>query len=569
VDLQKFEPATEALRTQVTALRLATDQRGIPPAIVDGLVALDRALAVLRAAQPGDEPANASGSGEWALSEDGRRVWHDAVELAPYAYLLTDTAGVILDANRAAPSLFGVARQHLIGKPLAAFLSLEARRSFRTLLRKPPASGEKQELEMQLLSRDGQELDARVTLARLIPSTANQSEVTWVIHDLTPRRKVEAALRAALGAVHLEELRLDAAVKLAPVNFLTADLQLRHTLVHGPGLAVPLEALAVAHADEPSMPAGVAELLAFERSVLDGGEGARREIGLAAPDGQVVYYDATAEQLRNASGEVSGLTVLAWDATERRLASEALRLAREALLQEVAGLEAAVRQNALDLAASREQARELSRRLAEVQEQERRAIARELHDETGQALTALMLGLGAVEKEAGLSGSVPTRIAELKQMTQSAMEALHGVANQLRPLSLDRVGLVPALRQQIEAFKQQAHLDVDLEVVGLEDQRLPPDRETAIYRVVQEALTNVVRHAAAQHVGVIVERQGDVVKAIIEDDGAGFEPEAAQASGRLGLAGMRERAEMLGGSLVIESRPGRGTSVFLEVPCEC
>ncbi|RME40691.1 MAG: hypothetical protein D6796_16880, partial [Caldilineae bacterium] len=110
------------------------------------------------------------------------------------------------------------------------------------------------------------------------------------------------------------------------------------------------------------------------------------------------------------------------------------------------------------------------------------------------------------------------------------------------------------------------HLTVQFEAVGLEGERLPPEVETALYRIVQEALTNVARHARATRVGVLLERRDDRLVAIVEDDGVGFAPEeVAQTNGRLGLFGMRERAEMLGGTLSIESEPGKGTTIFVEV----
>ena len=148
------------------------------------------------------------------------------------------------------------------------------------------------------------------------------------------------------------------------------------------------------------------------------------------------------------------------------------------------------------------------------------------------------------------------------------MDDLHRLALDLRPVSLDRYGLVVALQQYLEFYRQQSGLDVALVTVGLEQQRLPEEMETTFYRIAQEALTNVLRHAKAHHVGVVLERRGEKVVAIIEDDGLGFDVEEAMRCERLGLLGMRERAEMLGGKLTIESAPGTGTSVYVEVPLD-
>jgi signal transduction histidine kinase len=151
-------------------------------------------------------------------------------------------------------------------------------------------------------------------------------------------------------------------------------------------------------------------------------------------------------------------------------------------------------------------------------------------------------------------------------MTSNVLENLHRLAVDLRPASLDHMGLIAALRQYVEAFERQHGLTMQFEVVGLDDERLPPTVETNLYRIVQEALTNVVRHAQASHVDVLLERRGDQVVTIIEDNGIGFDPDGTGQSTRLGLLGMRERAEMLGGTLAVESSGNSGTTIYVEVP---
>ncbi len=216
---------------------------------------------------------------------------------------------------------------------------------------------------------------------------------------------------------------------------------------------------------------------------------------------------------------------------------------------------------------SRARLQELSRRLVAIQEKERRAIAGELHDEAGQALTGLMIGLSLLEKQGtGHDEATMRRIARLKEMTSGIMENLHRLAMNLRPTSLDRLGFVAALRQHLEDLGREHGLETDFEVVDLDDARLPEDVETALYRVGQEALTNVLRHASATSVSVLLKRRGSAVAMIIEDDGRGFDVGATEESGRLGLYGMQERAAALGGRFTIESSPGSGTTVLVEVP---
>jgi signal transduction histidine kinase len=209
----------------------------------------------------------------------------------------------------------------------------------------------------------------------------------------------------------------------------------------------------------------------------------------------------------------------------------------------------------------------LSRRLVEVQENERRTVARELHDEAAQALVSLRYGLQLLERETGGEG-VAARVAELKQTTDAVIESLHRLAGALRPASLDLVGLEAALRQHLHTIESKWPLTVRFKARGLNGARLPAAVETALYRVVQEAVTNVVRHAAATRIDVLVERRDGRVVVVVEDDGNGFVPATAGGTERLGLIGMRERAEALGGTLTIESAPGEGTTIAVEVACD-
>jgi signal transduction histidine kinase len=227
----------------------------------------------------------------------------------------------------------------------------------------------------------------------------------------------------------------------------------------------------------------------------------------------------------------------------------------------------------------RAQLQRLSHRLVEVQEEERRAIARELHDESGQSLTALKVHLTLLQRGGDCGPVTSAAIDALKQDTESVMEGLHRLATHLRPAVLDRSGLVPALQQFVEEFRSQHAVDVEFVVSGLAADahgnyaRLPVEIETTIYRVVQEALTNVARHARATKAGVILERRSDCqtgrpagIVAVVEDNGVGFDVQTVVERDRLGLLGMRERAEVLGGALAIESAPGAGTTIYVEVP---
>lgn len=214
--------------------------------------------------------------------------------------------------------------------------------------------------------------------------------------------------------------------------------------------------------------------------------------------------------------------------------------------------------------ASSERLQSLSRRLVEIQENERLYIARELHDEAGQMLTALMLDLVTLETQADQPETVLKKVGEMEKALNAVSENLHSVAMALRPASLDHLGLVPALRQYLDSIGERYRLRVSFRAGNFQE-RFSANVETELYRIVQEALTNVARHARASQVDVILTVRNDKLIVMVEDDGQGFDPEKVPETGHLGVFGMRERAEMIGGQLVIESKPGKGTTVIVEV----
>jgi signal transduction histidine kinase len=202
--------------------------------------------------------------------------------------------------------------------------------------------------------------------------------------------------------------------------------------------------------------------------------------------------------------------------------------------------------------------RDALRRSVGAQELERQRLARELHDETGQALTSILLGLKQLE------GADAESIAALRELVVDTLRDVRRLAVELRPKVLDDFGLVPALERLTEGFSEQTGIAVDLEA-GTVQERLPQEVETAIYRIVQEALTNVVKHAHAQRVSVLLTRADGRIKAVIEDDGRGFDAAATDGDG-IGLIGMRERIELLDGALTVESSERSGTTIAAEVP---
>lgn len=208
----------------------------------------------------------------------------------------------------------------------------------------------------------------------------------------------------------------------------------------------------------------------------------------------------------------------------------------------------------------------LSHRLMAVQEEERLHLSRELHDESGQVISAMMVRLGLLERDSDQPELIHQHASELKKFAAEVLSDLHEMAVRLRPASLDHLGLVTALEQYISDFGQQHNLDIQFETIGLTGKRHPIEIETALFRVVQESLTNVILHARASKVDLLISQRKGKLNVLIEDDGVGFAPDNIVEQTHLGLFGMRERVEMLGGCMVIESTPGKGTTISVEVP---
>ena len=239
-------------------------------------------------------------------------------------------------------------------------------------------------------------------------------------------------------------------------------------------------------------------------------------------------------------------------------------------IRHVAGLERALRSQQERDARNSADLQRLSAQLISVQEDERRTIARELHDEVGQALTAIKVELACAEHSLPPSAHPERLLATARSLTEGALHTVRDLSRLLHPSVLDDIGLPAAVEAYVREFRKRQPISLEFAADGL-DQRLGRGTETAAYRIVQEALTNITRHANASTGRIRMSRTGDTLLLSIEDDGVGFDPEAQRSgivSQGLGLLGMQERATQLGGSCTIDSAVGAGTRVEVRLPCE-
>jgi signal transduction histidine kinase len=268
---------------------------------------------------------------------------------------------------------------------------------------------------------------------------------------------------------------------------------------------------------------------------------------------------------------------------EQHRNQQQLRQAHEQLADRARQLETLVELRTAKLAESNEQLRReitereqaelareaLRRKLLRAQEEERRRIAQELHDQMGQNLTALNLGLKSLFDVKPRS-DLRKRVQHLQELATQTARDLHRVAVELRPAALDDLGLVKAIRNLAETWSTRCRIEVDFEARQYEPAGVSSEIETILYRVIQEALNNVAKHSGATHVGVVLRRTADHVQAIIEDDGRGFDTGTTSApvsgNGRLGLLGIQERLGMVDGSLKLESAPACGATLIVRVP---
>jgi two-component system sensor kinase len=267
--------------------------------------------------------------------------------------------------------------------------------------------------------------------------------------------------------------------------------------------------------------------------------GALRLVTGLARDGREFPIDASISQLTE--GGTRYYTVILRDVSERVRAEQALLESKQEL-QELATVSHAAR------------------------EQEQSRIARELHDELGQALTALKMMVAWVEQRVGAKNDLEMtgKLERMAKLIDNTLLATRRISSELRPLILDDLGLVPAIESLIEDFIDRTGIACELQAEG--DLELEGARKSAVFRIVQESLTNVARHAKANRVEVRITRRDDEISIDVVDNGIGFEPKRDRTRTSRGLLGMRERAYLLGGTFNLDSAPGRGTMLQVRIP---
>ena len=500
----------------------------------------------------------------------------DLYDFAPVGYFTLTATGTIRLANLTGSVLLGIERSRLIGRSLGLLLAAGQRPAFQAFLSRVFAGESQLSLDSALLCNDQPPRFIKISAER----SPNGHECSAVVLDVTGRKHAENTLRVSeIRYRRLFEAARDGILVLDPDTCKVTDANpFMTTLLGYPrGELIGKELFEIGlHKDEAASLAMFRKLkrnhqVRYENLPLKSRDGCQQEVEVVAnlyqEDGHAVIQcnirDITARK-RN-------------EAAQRRL--EALTISNLELQREIdhrKSVEAALhhseqlQSHALKQAQLQQQhLRDLSHQILHAQEEERKRVSRELHDVIAQTLVGISVHVGGLtEAITDNPATLRAKIADVHRVVDASLDIVHRFARELRPTMLDDLGLIPALQAFMKSFNEDTGVRASLEAFAGIEQATEAVR-TVLYRVAQEALSNVARHAKASRAEVSIRRIAGCIRMTITDDGHGFNvngKSGARNTKRLGIIGMRERVEMIGGSFSVHSAPGHPTTVRVELP---
>src|SRR5919108_232962 len=454
------------------------------------------------------------------ITEAERQRYQELLDFAPDGYLVTDRVGVIQEANHAAATLLAVEQRRLIGKPLSVFVAQDERRTYRTQLSRLLQLDRVRDWKVRLQPRNGPSFPVAITAATVYDSQGRVVSLRWVIRDITERKRAEQALQES--EERFRAIFDQAAVGIAQLSpegsVLLANQRLCDMLGYTPEELLTRPWQEIIHPDDRArgceylcrLLAGEIRAYTAEKRYIRG-------------DGTFLWGHATASLVREPPGAPKYIVSVVQNITERKVAEEKTRQAEQTLRS------------------FQEQLRDLATHLQERQEEERRCIAREIHDELAQTLTALKIDISWLMRRLDKAPrAVQERLKEMGALLDTLVNSVRRIGTELRPDVLDDLGLTAAIEWALQEMHKRTGMPYELSLPP-EDIPLDQGRATAMFRIFQEALTNVLRHAEASKVVVRVMQHADALLLEVADDGKGITPAQLTDRTSLGLLSMRER----------------------------
>jgi PAS domain S-box-containing protein len=507
-----------------------------------------------------------------AARDESEALLHKYTELYDFAlvgYFTLSAVSTILRANLTGAAMVGIGRSNLIGRSFSMLVIPEQRITFKAFLKEVFATNTKQSGEFELADTN---LPTRVVTieARRTPSgmecSAMLQDITGRIHTQERMRVSEIRYRRLFEAAHDGVLLIDPATSLIIDSnpFMTRLLGYTREQLIGKQLY-----------EIGLLKDEVASQQMF-RKLKKSHEVRYEDLPLESEDGHHQEVEVVANLYQEDGHEVIQCNIR--DITTRKMAEEMssrnLKLKKEIVQRQK--VEEDLRANRKDLSRLLRQARlqqkllrDFSHRILNIQEEERKRISRELHDVIAQNLVGIQVHLDLLTRTADTGHECdPTQVLRTRKIVEDAVETVHGFARKLRPTMLDDLGLIPALQAYLKEFMADTGIRVSLQASAEKGHPGGPER-TVLYRIAQEALTNIARHSKASSAEIRIEFLDEFLRMTIKDNGQGFKPDGkpgSRKSVRIGLIGMKERAEMIGGVFRLESMPGGPTTVHVQIP---
>ena len=503
---------------------------------------------------------NETGTDRRDASAEERQSWlAAAIDSSDDAIVTTTLDSVVLSWNRGAERLYGYTAAEAIGQQVFFIIPADRRAEEDDVLARLRRGERIEHFETERRARDGRRVPVSLTVSPLRDREGTIIGASKVARDITAQRQRDE-LRARLAAIiqssddAIVSKTLDGVITSWNVG---AERLFGYTAAEAVGQTIFLIIPEDRRSEEEDV---LARLRRGER--IDHFETVRR-----AKDSRLIPISLTVSPIRDDRGVIIGASKVARDVSERIRGQEALRRAHDELEERVRQRTAQLRNEMAERRRIEQERIQLLTRLVLAQESERHRIARDLHDQLGQQLTALRLTLETLKVESVERTDLRIQVETLQELARQLDEDISFRVRGLRSKVLESLGLAAALREYVGNWSAHVGIPVQLHTNTAAASRLPPEIETTIYRLVQEALNNVVKHARADRVDVVLERSDESLSLIVEDNGVGFDPSQPPATDHgFGLIGMRERAALIAADLQIESSAGRGTTVLVRVP---